>query len=280
MLSKSGIYQIRNTVNGKIYVGSAKILKRRWSTHRECLRKNKHHSRHLQSAWNKHGEAVFVFEPLITCAPSMMLWYEQQFLDQLKPEYNISPTAGNCLGVVCSDEKKAKISKTHTGKVLTPEHRAAIGRGGVGRTASAQAVQNMCNAQQNRVWDPEVLAAASKRMRERNVLPETRAKISAAKRGRPLHINQSEELTERRLSAIREYNRTRPITAELLKNMSEGQKRRAGIEEFEFGGERKTVLAWAEQYGLDRHSLRKRLNAGWTMERALTTPVNKKPRKK
>jgi len=62
--------------------------------------------------------------------------------------------------------------------------------------------------------------------------------------------------------------------------MSEGQKRRSGVEQFEFDGRSQTVLAWAEEYGLCRHVLRKRLNAGWEMHKALTKITTKKPRSK
>jgi len=51
----SGIYQIKNTLNGKFYVGSAVNIKQRWSTHISSLNKNNHHSGHLQNAWNKYG---------------------------------------------------------------------------------------------------------------------------------------------------------------------------------------------------------------------------------
>lgn len=56
------IYKIRNVVNGKFYVGSTKDTRERFRTHRTRLRKNTHHSKHLQAAWNKYGEDCFVFE--------------------------------------------------------------------------------------------------------------------------------------------------------------------------------------------------------------------------
>ena len=58
----SGIYFIRNVKNGKLYVGSAKSFYLRWNNHRSRLRKNKHHNKHLQHAWNKYGESSFEFE--------------------------------------------------------------------------------------------------------------------------------------------------------------------------------------------------------------------------
>lgn len=54
---RSGIYQWRNLVNGKVYIGSTKNFTMRKKTHIEALRKNKHHNRHLQSAWRVvHGK--------------------------------------------------------------------------------------------------------------------------------------------------------------------------------------------------------------------------------
>ncbi len=56
------IYKIRNVVNGKFYVGSAADTRTRFRQHRKLLRKGKHHCKHLQNSWNKHGEDVFKFE--------------------------------------------------------------------------------------------------------------------------------------------------------------------------------------------------------------------------
>lgn len=56
------IYWIRNTVNNKVYVGSTNNRYVRWRTHKRKLRSNTHHCHHLQSAWNKYGEAAFAFE--------------------------------------------------------------------------------------------------------------------------------------------------------------------------------------------------------------------------
>lgn len=44
----------------------------------------------------------------------------------------------------------------------------------------------------------------------------------------------------------------------------------------EFQGERLILADWARRFGIDRRVLRHRLNGGWSMERALTTPVEKR----
>lgn len=52
----SGIYQIRNLANNKRYIGSTECIERRWRHHQRLLKINKHHSCHLQSAWEKYGK--------------------------------------------------------------------------------------------------------------------------------------------------------------------------------------------------------------------------------
>jgi group I intron endonuclease len=56
-----GIYKIINVVNNKFYVGSAVNFSRRKTRHFSELRNNKHNNKHLQAAWNKYGEAAFIF---------------------------------------------------------------------------------------------------------------------------------------------------------------------------------------------------------------------------
>lgn len=53
----SGIYGIFNLVNGKVYIGSAINLKKRFSDHKGRLQKQKHRNGYLQNAWNKYRES-------------------------------------------------------------------------------------------------------------------------------------------------------------------------------------------------------------------------------
>jgi group I intron endonuclease len=55
------IYKIINLVNDKFYVGSTTNKKVRFRQHRNLLRGNRHHCKHLQAAWNKYGEPKFDF---------------------------------------------------------------------------------------------------------------------------------------------------------------------------------------------------------------------------
>ncbi len=190
----------------------------------------------------------------------------------------MSPTAGNTLGVPWDDARRAKILRKIRGRKLSPEQKANISASLKGRVLSAAARENMSVAQKNRVFTPEERKATSERAKQRNVSPEMRAKLSLTRRGKPLKLSPEDEA--HRLKRIGEYNRTRPITQELRENMSEGQRNRPGIERFECFGKSQTVLQWAEEYGLCRHVLRKRLNAGWSIEKALTQPTRKLKRSK
>lgn len=60
----SGIYQIKNLINGKIYIGSSRYIKSRLSSHKRDLIRNRHDNSYLQAAWNKYGEATFEFSKL------------------------------------------------------------------------------------------------------------------------------------------------------------------------------------------------------------------------
>ena len=123
---KSGIYKITNIINGKFYIGSAVNIKARWGSHKSELRDNVHHNRHLQRSYNKRGLRVFKFEVLFTCPKEDLIRIEQYCIDNHKPKYNISPTAGNCLGVKHTVESKKNMSLAHIGFKVKEETKEKI----------------------------------------------------------------------------------------------------------------------------------------------------------
>ena len=100
----SGVYLIKNIVNGKVYVGSAKRLIERVSLHKHLLKNDKHHSIHLQRAWNRYGENVFIFGVLEIIKDNQdLIVVEQKYIDEYQSfndvfGYNICPKAKNNLG--------------------------------------------------------------------------------------------------------------------------------------------------------------------------------------
>lgn len=96
----SGIYQIRCIPTGKIYVGSAVNLQKRWTQHRSALRHNRHGNKMLQNAWNKYGEYNFDFTLLEFVDKSNLIHKEQEWMDRTdcanrQVGFNIFDAAGS-----------------------------------------------------------------------------------------------------------------------------------------------------------------------------------------
>ena len=85
---KSGIYLVSCLPTGEGYVGSTTRIYRRWYLLRKALRAGVCRVGPLQRAWNKHGEAAFVFEVAAECAREDLAAREQHYIDLWKPEFN------------------------------------------------------------------------------------------------------------------------------------------------------------------------------------------------
>src|SRR4051794_16550207 len=95
---KCGIYQILCRPTGKVYIGSSVRIYQRWYEHRRQLRSGKHHSPHLQFAWNKYGEEAFRFSVLEECGAEDVLEREQFYLDAHAPVFNAMTDVARRLG--------------------------------------------------------------------------------------------------------------------------------------------------------------------------------------
>ena len=122
MRKVSGIYQIKNKVNNKIYIGSAASFYYRWAEHKFLLRKQNHSNYHLQNAWNKYGEDSFEFFIVEECPEDKLIEKEQYYFDKLKPEYNICKIAGNTSGYKFTEKQKQKLEWFETAHRINKEN--------------------------------------------------------------------------------------------------------------------------------------------------------------
>lgn len=183
MFHHPGIYSIRNTKTGKLYIGSAVRISRRWDRHRHMLRNGSHHSPILQAAYNKYGAPAFDWNIIEYVDDKKQLLAREQFwLDFFNPVYNVSSVATSVLGVKRSDEARLRMSLAQKGKkqsLATIERRSAALKGHV-------------------VTDETRKKISSSHM---GIRPSeaTRAKQSAAKKGK----KQAPEVAARRVAAIK-----------------------------------------------------------------------------
>jgi group I intron endonuclease len=214
ILAQCGIYAIRNTVNGKIYVGSTVNVRARLVYHRSFLNRGKHVNQKLQRAWIKYGSAAFqlsAIEYVDNC--SELLSREQHWIDSEQAVdcgYNIRRVAEGNYGLKASAETREKMSRAQRGRTQTPEARQRISAANKGinrftreqvakmsadrkgRRHTDEAKAKIASSSAGRKWDPESVARRSSAIKAAIaargpllVSDETRARISAANKGRP-----------------------------------------------------------------------------------------------
>jgi group I intron endonuclease len=104
------IYKITNEIDDKFYIGSTNNLIKRYYTHVNHIRTGKNSCVKLIRAVNKHGENNFKFEIVCECSTEEILRTEQEYIDNLKPHYNVAKIAGSNLGIKRTEEVKLKKS--------------------------------------------------------------------------------------------------------------------------------------------------------------------------
>lgn len=229
-----GVYAIENSENGKRYIGSATNLAARRAWHMNALRKNKHHSKHLQRAFNKHGEKAFSFKVLVVCDKENQIFYEQLLMDGYKTHdiahgYNMAKNAEAPYGT-CTEESRAKNSARMRQRAKKYDFRG----------------EQLCIAE----------------VAERTGLPFDLLRSRVGDRG----WDMEKAVTHKR----RNPNGKRHI----LKNLprKDGSPRRSRAAKFEHGGLSMKLADWARHIGCEYSSLSNRLKTGWDFAKAIETP--------
>lgn len=112
----SGIYVLRNTKNGKIYVGRSIHIKTRLKEHFQPDFE-KYNGKKLANAKKKYGIDSFEFAIIEYCDESVLLEREEYYLNALSPfgdcGYNLRASKDSSVGIfVMEQEQKDKISKS------------------------------------------------------------------------------------------------------------------------------------------------------------------------
>jgi len=174
----SGIYAIVNRNNNKVYIGSALRCDGRWRYHRSELENQEHGNRHLQRAFNKDRDALYieVIEQIENPTKAFLLEREQFWMDfyqsyDSKKGYNIAPKAASCQGIKRDPEYVARVAAALRGRKMSPE-RLAIHL-------------NRKRPTHWRSFTPEQKAEQSRRFKGRKMPPGTGEKISKALSANP-----------------------------------------------------------------------------------------------
>lgn len=91
------IYRITNTVNGKVYIGQTKQhdFEKRWSLHKQSIKRVKGGCPLLKAAMLKYGVEHFKFEVIIICFDADLMEMEKEYIvryNSVTPNgYNILP---------------------------------------------------------------------------------------------------------------------------------------------------------------------------------------------
>lgn len=263
----SGVYQIRNTINSKCYVGSTNNHLDRIRRHRRALRCGCHHSIHLQRAWNKYGEDAFSFEMIEEVATDKLIEREQHWIDTMKSAsrdhgYNIAPTAGSSmLGYHHTEETKEKLRAWDRSKL---PHAALVTYKGVTKPRLAHAKDHGLDS----------LLVAHRMQQGWTIDEALETPVAKANlftfdgKTQSIPAWSKETGIHRRTIGERLY-RFGWTVEEALTTVA-----RVPVE---YNGHFKLVSEWAAEFRLEPSTLRRRLDKGMSMEEALKPPRPKKP---
>jgi group I intron endonuclease len=179
---KSGIYGFLSKTNNKLYIGSSKILPTRFNEHIKGSKSNAI----LQKAINKYNLQDFIFIVFEYCETEELISREQFYIDNIKPEYNINPTAGSSLGYIHTEESIAKMSN----KIFSTEARVKMSLAKLGKNHPRF---GLAHSEETKVLMSLALSGQNHPMHGKNHSNESKNKISISN-GTPIFVYQNEGL--------------------------------------------------------------------------------------
>ncbi len=156
----SGIYQIRNIVNEKVYIGQTKQpFFKRFLHHVWKLRRGEHDNEHLQKAFDFYSEEAFVFEVLeVVETPDLLDEKEIEYIKKAKHRnlcYNISDGGQGLHGVPMPSHVKEMLSslnkKLNKGKHASTDTRKKMSDSRKGMKLSEKTVSKMIRTRTGKI---------------------------------------------------------------------------------------------------------------------------------
>ncbi|MDO9542079.1 MAG: NUMOD3 domain-containing DNA-binding protein [Kiritimatiellia bacterium] len=183
---KSGIYGIRNIVNGKWSIGQSIDIERRYQVHLRDLRKGAHYNSYFQRAFNKYGEANFEFRILEETEAGLLDIQERLWIAHYKSnqeQFGYNSENGGRLNKQPSEETRRKMSKALKGHIVSLETRRKISEKNKGQIISQEQRQRISKTLKGRPQPPrskEHKKNLSEALKGKHLSEETRRKISIA----------------------------------------------------------------------------------------------------
>jgi group I intron endonuclease len=197
-MKQAGLYTITNKLDGTAYVGSSVNVTRRLRDHKNMLRNGKHHSIHLQRAWDRDGEASFEFAMAIALEnPDECLIQEQILLDSMKDSglkvYNVATkTDCSALGRKWSEETRSKLKDQRASQWDDPKKRAKMSVV-LSAVKGAEEARAAHTAKMRAYWEsPKGLA---RRLAKTPLSEEHKRKIGESSKGRVKSAAEREKLS-------------------------------------------------------------------------------------
>jgi group I intron endonuclease len=167
----SGVYMILNRLNGKCYVGSAVCLFERSRDHLGALRRQKHFSKKLQNAYNKHGEEAFEFSVLsivedVGAEFKLLIAEEQRWIDvkeAWKVGYNTSRYACHVPErVIRGMDVREWQSFVLSGRPLSESHKRALSEAAKCKPPMSEEQKIKIGVSSSKMWKNEQIATRIK----------------------------------------------------------------------------------------------------------------------
>lgn len=210
------IYQIRNTVNNKKYIGETiQEPEKRWKEHIYTIKQGKNCCPMLAKAVNKYGLDKFEFKVLIICFDGDRLHYEKQYIEKLNTivpnGYNVAKGGyggGAFIGKKHTEETKQRLREINRVRYaeLSEETKQKI----INSSRTPEALEKQREAMKR------VYAMPSQNRNRNKLSEETKQKISNAIKGK-----QHSEETKKKLRELASKRTYEAHTPEYKKHHSE-----------------------------------------------------------